>query len=112
MPGSPPPASLDRVLDIDDTEVDVSAEELREILDQLHGQLDRAAPKSAEERELLEKAACEIRTALDAGDEPSREKHEPLLDRLKDVAKRFEDEHPDLTFAVGRLSDMLGKLGI
>lgn len=90
----------------------MSIEDLREILNKLRTQLEDATPKSDQERELLERAVAEIRTALDAAGAPTAESHGPVLERLKEITERFEDNHPDLTFAIGRLSDMLGKLGI
>ena len=93
----------------------MSTKDLRRILTELQeqiGELDAAKPKTDEERALLEHAAEDIQAALDAGEPPGHDSHASLLDRLKELAERFEDDHPDLTFAVGRLSDMLGKLGI
>ena len=90
----------------------MSTEDLREILNNLHAQLQDATPKSDEERELLEQAVAEIRGALVAAGAPTAESHGPVLERLKELTERFEDNHPGLTFMVGRLGDMLGKLGI
>ena len=69
-------------------------EQSRELLDALHRDIEQ----------LLERSA--LRDGGEADDDGD------LLDRLREAARHFEESHPALTSAVGRVADALSSLGI
>jgi hypothetical protein len=82
--------------------------ELRETLALLHQQLE-GHDLDDEARTLLRSALNEIEERLDAeGDDevPS------LSERLSEMTLQFEESHPQLAEAVGRVVDTLANLGI
>ena len=84
------------------------ADALRTTLNHLHEQLAGADPIDAELRDALEAAVDEIQTRLDADEE-----HENSLgDRLAEMIDEFEESHPNLAEAIGRVVDALSRLGI
>jgi len=83
--------------------------ELRSTLDHLHEQLRGADALDPEVQARLRDALREIEDALAASDglqEPS------LRDRLTELTRQFEESHPNLAAAVGRVVDTLANLGI
>ncbi len=92
-----------------------NVEELRETLAQLHEQLENGDPAQGETRELLKEALAEIQGTLDragTGEQPSAEHHPTLRDQLARMTEEFEEEHPKLSAAIGRVADALSNLGI
>jgi len=92
-----------------------NVEELRETLAHLHEQLENGGPVQGETRDLLKKSLAEIQGALDragAGEAPSSEDDPTLLDQLRGMTEEFEEEHPTLAAAIGRVADALSNLGI
>jgi hypothetical protein len=87
----------------------MSSEHLREMLQELRAELRRADAVDAESRELLRAIDADIHGALERAGET---RHESLAERLRETARRFEDTHPALTEAVGRVLDQLAKMGI
>jgi hypothetical protein len=90
------------------------AERLRRTLEDLHDEIAGAAPLAPQERELLRGALDEIQQALA---EPSASRslaasRGSLGERLADLARRVEGEHPNVAAAVGRVVDALANLGI
>ena len=89
------------------------SEKLREALDDLTGQLDGLGPLDSEASGVLREALAEIHAALAAEGTPGADAGSPsLVDRLREAAQHFEDEHPTLSGAVGGLIDALGRMGI
>ena len=87
--------------------------ELRERLANLHAELERAGSVDDESRRLLVTLADDIRGVLDRADDESREQdHASLGERLADAAREFEESHPQIAAAVGRVADTLSSLGI
>ncbi len=90
-------------------------EELRDTLAQLHEQLESGDPAQGETRDLLQEALGEIQGALDragTGEQPSSDDDLTLRDRLSRMTEDFEEEHPKLAAAIGRVADALSNLGI
>ncbi len=90
-------------------------EELRDTLAHLHEQLESGGPVQGESRELLQEALGEIQGALDragTGEQPSSADDPTLRDRLARMTEDFEEEHPKLAAAIGRVADALSNLGI
>jgi hypothetical protein len=86
--------------------------ELRETLARLHDELGRSRELDDASRELLERLAADIEARLhpDASDPPDA--LDLLSERLRGAITRFEDTHPALTTAIGRVADALASLGI
>ena len=90
---------------------------LKERVDALHQQLSNAGELGDSDRKSLETLLTDVARVLDRDDE-SREaeaeenEHETLAEQLRDAAEDFEEHHPALTHAVGRVADALSSLGI
>lgn len=83
---------------------------LREMLEQLHAELQRADSIDDRSRELLRAVTNDIDAVLERSGEAPR--GESLVERLRESLGQFEGEHPALTEAVGRVMDALAKMGI
>ena len=82
---------------------------LREELAELHQELSRSRSVDPEARALLVELARDIEALLERS-EPAGEP--PLVERLRAATERFEESHPALTEAIGRIADQLARLGI
>ena len=67
-----------------------------------HGEADRAT---------LDRLAAEAERRM-AGAEASDDKHEGLVEELRESVRRFEVSHPKLADAIGHVADALSSLGI
>jgi hypothetical protein len=85
-------------------------ENLRETLARLHDELEGGEPVDAELRAELEHALQEIREVVDRT-RPDEEAS-PLGERLETVALQFEQSHPLLAQAIGRVVNALAAMGI
>ena len=71
------------------------------------------APQSgAETRRQLKRKARHLRQMAEDGLEDLGERFEEGKERLRETVEHFEDTHPALTEAVGRVLDALAKMGI
>ena len=88
--------------------------ELRETLARLQDELRRSRQLDPASRELLESLAGDIEALLhpDAEEPDARAALASLADRLRGAIAHFEEAHPALTTAVGRVADALASLGI
>jgi len=86
----------------------MSSRDLRELLEALRSELDRADALDERSRALLRELDGEIRQAL----ERSEPHAESVTRRLRETVEGFEGEHPQLTEAVSRVIDALVKMGI
>ncbi|MCU0667960.1 MAG: DUF4404 family protein [Myxococcota bacterium] len=83
----------------------MSAEHLRRMLENLHAELQSAESVDDRSRELLREVDADIQELLERSD---GQENESLTERLRE----FEERHPALTEAVGRVLDALAKMGI
>lgn len=98
------------------------AKRLRELLDQLHGELEAAEDFDADAERDLRAAMADIRAALAArsADEGGAvaEEIEEIEEAsrhhgtLSDAAREFSASHPLLARTIGQLADILGQSGI
>lgn len=95
--------------------------ELRDTLAHLHEQLENEAPIAVETRALLQEAMLEISDTLERASADSAsttasaagsDAEPSLLDRLSQMAEEFEESHPAISAAVGRVATALSNLGI
>jgi chromosome segregation ATPase len=84
---------------------------LRETLEQLHTELQRADPIDERSRELLRSVLAEIEELLAQKQKPDIPP-ESTIERLREAISAFEETHPALTSAIGRVADALAGLGI
>ncbi len=89
-------------------------EALRETLRQLHEQLVEADTVDPKVQTLLRNTLEEIHAMLERSrdEDAGASDHQSLTDRLSETAKHFEESHPTLAEAVGRVADALSRLGI
>jgi hypothetical protein len=83
---------------------------LRQMLEQLHTELQRTPAADDRSRELLQRALGDIQNLLDAKQPEKRA--ESIMERLRELVGTFEETHPALTEAVGRVVDALATMGI
>jgi hypothetical protein len=82
---------------------------LRKSLQQLHEELARSPSLDAATRERLLRIVEQIEALAERGAEG---RGESLIEALREATAHFEESHPALTAAVGRLADALASLGI
>jgi hypothetical protein len=85
-------------------------QDLRQMLEQLHTELQRADTIDAGSRELLRSVLDDIQDVLErkqVGTQP-----ESIVERLREAVGTFEKTHPTLTNAIGAVADALAKMGI
>mgnify|MGYP002530397794 CR=1 FL=1 len=75
------------------TELDVPGEDVRELIVQVKGDVDRILSQHSHDENHLEHA-------------------NGLSDRLNEAIHRFEDTHPRLTQCLSGIIDVLGQMGI
>jgi hypothetical protein len=88
----------------------MTRDNLRETLARLHDELDAAGAIDGELRSELERALVEIREVVERA-HPVEESN-PLGERLETVALQFEQSHPVLAQAIGRVVNALAAMGI
>ncbi len=88
----------------------METERLKEDLLRMRQELERSDSLAPDTRARLEEIAADIESMLES--EERREGHESLADRLRSAADHFEESHPSLTAAVGRIADALSAIGI
>jgi uncharacterized protein YlxW (UPF0749 family) len=83
---------------------------IKELVEELDREIERARSLNAQERELLEDLRGDIRMAL----ERSRKQAsvEGTVEKLREAAGRFEVSHPSLTAALAQVMDSLVKMGV
>lgn len=82
---------------------------IRELLEQLQGELDQIGPQDAKGRELLENITTDINSLLQ---DPNIKTDESTLQRLQDTIDHFNIEHPKLTMALSEILSILSNAGI
>jgi len=86
--------------------------QLRDRLEQLHAELANTDSVDDASRELLASLLGDIQHLLDRSREERSHEHHGLVDRLRDATRQFEESHPTLAAAVGRVMDTLSNMGI
>jgi uncharacterized protein YaaN involved in tellurite resistance len=84
---------------------------LRQMLEQLHTELQRTDAIDDRSRELLRSVLDDIEDLLErkqkGGTQP-----ESIIERLREAVRTFETTHPTLTDAIGGVADALARMGI
>jgi hypothetical protein len=84
---------------------------LRELLEKLHKELEQIEVTDAAERERLRHLESDIRSLLKRS-EALDETDEPMLERLQDAIDHFETTHPKLTMLLSQMMTILSNAGI
>lgn len=81
-------------------------EELTQLLEKLHAELDGMENVDEKSRRLLNELEKDIDELLDRSD------HETLLERLDDAVDEFQVTYPSLTTMLSEISKILSNAGI
>jgi ParB-like chromosome segregation protein Spo0J len=84
---------------------------LRELLEKLHNELEQVEVTDETERERLRHLDADIRGLLERSDDLD-ETDEPMLERLQDSIDHFETTHPQLTMMLSQMMTILSNAGI
>lgn len=91
----------------------MKTDDLHSTLQQLHEELARARRVDPESERLLRELMADISKLIGdnkAGNLPAESAG--VVDRLVDASKGFEENHPGLVAAIGRLADALSRIGV
>lgn len=86
-------------------------ENLRDLLEKLHKELERMKVTDEAGRERLRHLDADIRALLQRSGERV-ETYEPMLERLQDSIDHFETSHPQLTLMLSQMMTILSNAGI
>ena len=86
-------------------------EHLRQRLEQLHIELQRADAIDDRARELLRSVLDDIGDLLERKQKPGT-RPESIIERLREAVRAFETTHPTLTHAIGGVAEALAGMGI
>jgi predicted component of type VI protein secretion system len=84
---------------------------LRQMLEQLHTELQRADTIDDRSRELLQSVLADIEDLLERKQKPGTQP-ESIIQQLREAVRTFESTHPTLTHAIGAVTDALANMGI
>jgi len=84
---------------------------LRELLEKLHSELERAEAVDEKGNEMLRHLDADIRSLLKRSG-TKVEADEPMLERLQDSIDHFEDTYPRLTMMLSEMMTILSNAGI
>jgi hypothetical protein len=84
----------------------------RELLQQLHDEINNTQSIDEKGRELLRDLDGDIRELLGRSGETQMEVHPTILQRLDDAIGHFEVTHPELTSLISKLLASLSNAGI
>ena len=87
-------------------------DQLHQLLGQLHTELTRAQVVDAGDRELLKSLQADVQAILERTDESAEAQYGPLGIRLQQGMRRFERSHPQLTWAMSEVLDILSRSGV
>ncbi len=85
-------------------------EALRTTLEELRIELDRIHFDQEEHRSRVDHSVTELEEKL--REESFMSGDEYLANELKESLTEFEEHHPQLTVLIGRISDLLAKMGL
>ena len=91
----------------------MKTKDLHKTLQQLHEELAKAEQVDPESERLLRELLADISALLATSRGAAAEgEHAGFVDRLAEASQRFEDDHPGLVNAIGRLADALSRSGV
>lgn len=84
-------------------------QKLRELLEQLHNELEQTASVDEKGREMLAHLSADIQKLLGPSKSPSQLS---ILTQLQDAIDHFEVDHPAITSALSQILNALNNAGI
>jgi hypothetical protein len=91
----------------------MKADDLHRTLQQLHEELARSERVDPESERLLRELLADISNVLGEGEVGSAPVESgSIIERLTEASKEFEENHPRLVAAIGRLADALSRIGV
>ena len=84
---------------------------LHDLLERLHNELERTQPTDEKGREMLRHLDTDIRSLLKRSGAET-EADEPMLERLQNTIDHFEVTHPQLTMMLSEMMTILSNAGI
>ena len=87
-------------------------QQLHEILERLHTELQHTRSVDERDREILRALAQDIQVLLDPAAPGQLHQYRSLGGRLAEAVRHFEASHPTLTLTLGQAVDTLAKMGI
>jgi CII-binding regulator of phage lambda lysogenization HflD len=84
---------------------------LRQMLEQLHTEIQRTDTIDERSRELLRSVLGDIEDLLERKQKRGTQA-ESIIERLREAVRTFEKTHPTLTDTIGRVVDALAGMGI
>ena len=88
----------------------MSQDDLKELLAKVHTELADIDTLDDEAKSLLATVMNDLHGVL-GGSTPVDESH-GFIDRFRDATQDFEEDHPQLTDAIGRVVEALSRIGI
>jgi hypothetical protein len=85
-------------------------DELRDLVRQLHAEIDALRPEDGQARERLDQLVGDIEQRLEG--EVNAAHQEPLADRVQDAIEEFERDHPRATGILNHIMMTLSNMGI
>ena len=89
----------------------VQEQQPRQMLEQLHTELQRADTIDDRSRELVRGVLGDIEDLLERKQKRGTQP-ESIIEGLREAVRTFETTHPTLTDAIGRVADALAGMGI
>jgi hypothetical protein len=86
--------------------------EFRNLLEQLHHEIEQTKTVDAHGRELLKDLGADIRELLERTEDSSLQPHPKTVRRLEDSISYLEVSHPTLTDLLSKLLSTLSNAGI
>jgi hypothetical protein len=90
----------------------MSDPKLRQVVEEIRGQLAGAEGLSPGARRSLEELVRDLESLVDAPAETAAESSASLRDRLTDAVRRLEASHPALSSTLGNVIDALAFFGL
>ncbi len=87
-------------------------DELLQLLEQVHAEIQRTETLDDKGRELLQHIGADINDLLTRVEDSPLQPHETLAKRLKDAVDHYEITHPHLTMLLSHLLDSLSSAGL
>ena len=87
-------------------------QELCQLLEQLHNEIEATKSVDAKERELLRELETDIRTLLERCEAEQVQTHPLTIRRLEDAIEYMAVNHPTLTAMLSNMSTILSNAGV
>lgn len=93
-------------------EKQLDKQELRNMLVQIHDELEHTESLDSESRALLEHLMADVQDLLNREEKGLSTQGHPITGRLRESIQMFELSHPNLTLSMGHLLDILSQAGV